>query len=150
MPADEDEVSIPRDAMTAADRGNVIEAIRIVREATGLGLVEAKDAVEAHLQETQVVHPGDSSVEIPMDAVVALHQGKLMDAIRSTRDRNGLGLMQARDALMGYLSSNPIVNQQFRAAVAQRRSRMLRNMIALLLAGALVLGYVFFSGSVSA
>lgn len=150
MPADESDVSIPQDAMAAADRGNVIEAIRIVREATGLGLVEAKDAVEAYLQETQVDHPDDGSVEIPMDAVVALHQGRLIDAIRFTRDRNGLGLMQAKEALEGYLASNPIVNQQFRAAVAERRSRLLRNVVALLLVGALVLGYVFFSGGVPA
>jgi ribosomal protein L7/L12 len=145
MPADEDYTSIPRDAMDAADRGNVIEAIRIVCEETGLGLVEAKDAVEAYLQETQIVHSGSGSVEIPMDAVVALHQGKLIDAIRRTRDRSGIGLMQAKEAVEGYLASNPIVNQQFRAAAAERQSRMMRNIVALLLAGALLAGYLFFS-----
>jgi ribosomal protein L7/L12 len=146
MPNNEDYTSIPQDAMAAADRGNVIEAIRIVCEETGLGLVEAKDAVEAYLHETQMVHSGSGSVEIPMDAVVALHQGKLIDAIRHTRDRNGLGLMQAKEALDGYLASNPIVNQQFRATAAERRSRMMRNIVALLLVGAIVVGYVLFSG----
>lgn len=40
----------PAAATEALRRGNKIEAIRLVREATGLGLKEAKDAVEAREQ----------------------------------------------------------------------------------------------------
>lgn len=40
----------PPAATEALRRGNKIEAIRLVREATGLGLKEAKDAVEAREQ----------------------------------------------------------------------------------------------------
>jgi hypothetical protein len=36
-------------AMVALQRGNKIEAIKIVRKTLGLGLKEAKDLVEAHL-----------------------------------------------------------------------------------------------------
>lgn len=42
-------VALPPDAIAAAYRGNLIEAIKITREKTGVGLKEAKDAVEAHL-----------------------------------------------------------------------------------------------------
>jgi hypothetical protein len=41
--------TIPPAALTALSRGNLIEAIKITRQATGLGLKEAKDVVEAHL-----------------------------------------------------------------------------------------------------
>ena len=40
--------TIPAAALEAIDAGRLIEAIKIVREATGLGLKEAKDVVEAH------------------------------------------------------------------------------------------------------
>jgi len=40
----------PPAATEALRHGNKLEAIRLVREATGLGLKEAKDAVEAHQQ----------------------------------------------------------------------------------------------------
>ena len=38
---------LPADVIAAAQRGEKIEAIKILRERTGLGLKEAKDAVEA-------------------------------------------------------------------------------------------------------
>lgn len=38
---------VPKTAQEAAARGNLIEAIKLVREATGVGLREAKDAVDA-------------------------------------------------------------------------------------------------------
>jgi hypothetical protein len=41
--------SLPPDAVGALERGRVIEAIKIVRVATGLGLKESKDAVDAYL-----------------------------------------------------------------------------------------------------
>lgn len=40
---------IPAEAIEALERGNKIEAIKIVREAEGIGLKEAKGAVEAFL-----------------------------------------------------------------------------------------------------
>ena len=36
-------------AITAVERGNLIEAIKITREETGLGLKDAKDVVDAYL-----------------------------------------------------------------------------------------------------
>ena len=46
------DVKIPTEAMAAARRGNVIEAIKITREKTGIGLKEAKDAVDSELGRT--------------------------------------------------------------------------------------------------
>jgi hypothetical protein len=41
--------TIPPDAVSALSRGLLIEAIKATRLATGLGLKESKDAVEAYL-----------------------------------------------------------------------------------------------------
>lgn len=41
---------IPLDAIAALERGNKIEAIKLVREAQAIGLKEAKDAVERYLK----------------------------------------------------------------------------------------------------
>jgi hypothetical protein len=40
---------IPAEAIVALQRGNKIEAIKITRAHTGLGLKEAKDEVEAYI-----------------------------------------------------------------------------------------------------
>jgi hypothetical protein len=42
-------VALPSDAISALSRGRLIEAIKATRLATGLGLKESKDAVEAYL-----------------------------------------------------------------------------------------------------
>ena len=39
---------LPPDARLALQRGNLIEAIKIVRDRTGLGLKESKELVERH------------------------------------------------------------------------------------------------------
>jgi hypothetical protein len=39
---------LPAEAVAALERGNKIEAIKLVRQAHGIGLKEAKDAVDAY------------------------------------------------------------------------------------------------------
>lgn len=48
MSANPSEPDLPAAAVAALRQGNKIEAIKIVRVEFGLGLKEAKDAVEAH------------------------------------------------------------------------------------------------------
>ncbi len=40
---------LPEAARSALERGEKLQAIRLLREATGMGLKEAKEAVESHL-----------------------------------------------------------------------------------------------------
>jgi len=51
MPREEDvddrEYLFPAEVVAARDSGNKIEAIKLLREETGLGLKEAKDAIDA-------------------------------------------------------------------------------------------------------
>lgn len=56
--------SLPSDAISALQRGNKIEAIKLTRAATGLGLKEAKDRVEAWAaaHPEQVPRASDTSV----------------------------------------------------------------------------------------
>jgi len=51
------DTKIAPEAIAAARRGNLIEAIKITRERTGIGLKEAKDAVEAQLGRRQSARP---------------------------------------------------------------------------------------------
>lgn len=52
---------LPPEVLAALQRGNKIEAIKQMRQLTGLGLKEAKDAVEASPQHGQLGHrsPGE-------------------------------------------------------------------------------------------
>jgi ribosomal protein L7/L12 len=86
--------------------GKKIEAIKLVRAQTGLGLKEAKDAVEAiergetveltlrATSTTQVV----SGVDLDQITELLL-QGKKIEAIKLVREQTGLGLKEAKDVI---------------------------------------------------
>jgi ribosomal protein L7/L12 len=86
--------------------GKKIEAIKLVREQTGLGLKEARDAVEAiergetvalTLRATPAAH-GVSGIDLDQINELLL-QNKKIEAIKLYREQTGLGLKEARDAI---------------------------------------------------
>lgn len=89
----------------ALARKNKIEAIKLVREQTGLGLKEAKDYVDA-LERGQSVPPlPTQSMPKPKLDQHELHRqvhgllqaNQKIDAIKLVREQTGLGLKEAKD-----------------------------------------------------
>ncbi len=84
------------------DAGNKIEAIKQVREQTGLGLKEAKDLVEAMERGASVaIRAGDSSPafhgDIDSKARSMVSAGQVVEAIKLIREQKHLGLKEAKD-----------------------------------------------------
>jgi kynurenine formamidase/ribosomal protein L7/L12 len=79
--------------------GKKIGAIKLYRERTGVGLKEAKDAVEAleRGESLPTREPVDSSMEA--EIVRLLEAGKKIEAIKVYRERTGVGLKEAKDAV---------------------------------------------------
>ncbi len=83
--------------------GEKIAAIKVYREATGMGLKEAKDFVEA-LEQTlatgelpPVEAPATSSEEAEL--VELVRSGRKIEAVKLYRERHGVGLKEAKDAV---------------------------------------------------
>jgi ribosomal protein L7/L12 len=103
---------LPAPALDALARGQTIEAIKLVREATGLGLKEAKALVDAHLAGAPSSLASSFEKALPAGgltstAIEALQRGSKIDAIRLVREQTGLGLKEAKDAVEAYESSHP-------------------------------------------
>ncbi|MBL8933136.1 MAG: ribosomal protein L7/L12 [Archangium sp.] len=89
--------------------GRKIEAIKLYREQTGLGLKEAKDAVEAMEQGAQALAP--PPLQTPPRTITSemavddaelrghLTSGRLIEAIKRYRELTGLGLKESKDAI---------------------------------------------------
>jgi ribosomal protein L7/L12 len=106
---------LPPDAIDALARGETIEAIKRVRAATGLGLKEAKDLVDAYRQPgggatghasaagpssaTSALNVGGGELIVPSAAAAALQRGNIIEAIKLIRDANRLGLKEAKAAV---------------------------------------------------
>jgi ribosomal protein L7/L12 len=103
-------------------RGNKIEAIKRVRELTGMGLKEAKDYVESlpALSPTATTAAPTSSIEsgathLPLESVGAdpevhalLAAGNKIQAIKRVRELTGLGLKEAKDYVEALPLGQPV------------------------------------------
>ncbi len=89
---------LPAAVLAALQAGNKVEAIKLLREATGLGLKEAKDAIEGH-GSAQPSHADAAAAPGPLPAPVlaALQRGNKVEAIKLLRELSGLGLKEAKD-----------------------------------------------------
>lgn len=82
--------------------GRKIEAIKLVRDQTGMGLKEAKDWVESYAAGHAAVLPpagADSDVAPDLAAEVdeLLARNQKIAAIKLVRERTGMGLKEAKD-----------------------------------------------------
>jgi large subunit ribosomal protein L7/L12 len=79
--------------------GKKIEAVKLYREHTGVGLKQAKDAVEAI--ERGELFPIAETVDeqLQRELIGLLHQGQKIEAIKLYRGRTGVGLKEAKDAV---------------------------------------------------
>lgn len=102
---------LPPDAVRALQSGRLIEAIKIVRDRTGVDLKAAKDAVDRYADR---MNAGDEArmaagrsapsaalqdrgfASMPSSALTALAQGNKVEAVRLTREATGLGLAAAK------------------------------------------------------
>ncbi|MBV6451348.1 MAG: 50S ribosomal protein L7/L12 [Anaerolineales bacterium] len=81
----------------------VIEAIKVYREATGVGLAEAKRAIETMFQNEIMKPPADvRSYDNPvLESKIRslLAKGKKIDAVKIYSEEYGVGLKEAKDAV---------------------------------------------------
>ena len=99
--------SLPVDVLVELLKGNKIEAIKLLREATGLGLKESKDTVDRHDRPLKLdPSAASASVKIPPAVIDALQRGKKVEAVRLMRDTSGLDLKGAKDRIDMHLNES--------------------------------------------
>ncbi len=98
-------LQLPPEASAALARGDLVAAVKIVREATGLSLKDAHGLVRARAHsiraDTPVSgSPGQADFEFPPAAAAAVARGEFVNAIALLREANPqLNLKTARDAV---------------------------------------------------
>ncbi|MDB5806687.1 MAG: hypothetical protein JWN73_4009 [Betaproteobacteria bacterium] len=102
---------LPQQVLDALHRGEMIKATKLLRTATGLGLKEAKDILDAY-ERGRVVEVPPPRAAAPAfgaaaqaasakteDVVAALRRGSKLGAIALMRQQTGLGLREAKEAV---------------------------------------------------
>lgn len=91
---------LPDAVIDALQNGHTIEAIKLLRSATGLGLKEAKDVIDRYQSGNPLTHTAADSInQLPASVLDALQQGNKIEAIKRLREQTGLGLKEAKDAV---------------------------------------------------
>jgi ribosomal protein L7/L12 len=98
--------ALPPTVIAALRRDNAIEAIRLLRAASGVGLEEAKAAIEAYRQNAPATGfdaAPRAPASMPAAVVEALQNGNKIEAIRRLREHvDNMSLKDAKDAIEGF------------------------------------------------
>lgn len=85
-------------------QGGKLEAIKLMREKTGMELTEAKKAVEAVAREESIVPPAPGlaatiqrAQEMSEEVRRLAAKGQKIEAIKLLREKSGIGLKEAKD-----------------------------------------------------
>lgn len=124
-------------------RGNKIQAIKVFRETFGVGLKEAKDAVDAmeagrsiDLSGMQIVSSAPVNLRSNAENIAEIRRlaqsGNKIEAIKRFREMTGVGLKEAKDAVEAIERGEnlDISKMQSNAASAQINSYNARNLEA--------------------
>lgn len=98
-----------------ARSGNKIEAIRLYREKTGVGLAEAKAAVEAFMAGHPIDVPGvvrERPIGLEGEILSLMQQGQKIQAIKLYREHTGTGLKEAKEAVEALAAQHGVVARQ--------------------------------------
>ncbi|SRR5258706_10639671 len=91
---------LPEEVIHALRHGNTVEAIKRLRESTGLGLKEAKAVIDHYLAGKFAMTTAASPAgRLPPAVTEALRRGNKIEAIKVLREQTGLGLKEAKDAV---------------------------------------------------
>ena len=91
--------SITPEIEAAWRRGHKVEAIKLLRDATGWGLAEAKHALEAALDQAGAAPHPATLTNLPAAINAALANGDKLAAVKLLKDATGIGLKEAKDRI---------------------------------------------------
>ncbi len=81
--------------------------------------------------------------ELPHEALIALRSGKLIDAIKITREKTGLGLKESKDLVDRYLDTHPNEQIFIQEQLAQRSRSGIQFLVAVLFLIDMLVWFIF-------
>ncbi|MDJ0760287.1 MAG: hypothetical protein QNJ19_12870 [Woeseiaceae bacterium] len=120
---------LPDNVVESINDGNKIEAIKRLREASGMDLASAKAAVEGYGRSA----PSDEPSEAVLSALAA---GRKIEAIKLYREEHGVGLREARIRIESLLAKSAPPD-------TYQTAGGLRSLVSMLLAIAVVVALYF-------
>ena len=92
---------LPAKVAEALQRGNILDAIKLLRDSKGVGLKQAREALDQYMRGNPVnkASPAAFPTKLPPSVVQAMQAGNKIEAIKLMRAQTGLSLKEAKDAV---------------------------------------------------
>ncbi|MDX1570586.1 MAG: hypothetical protein R3200_08885 [Xanthomonadales bacterium] len=91
--------------------GRTIDAIKRLREATGMSLADAKALAEDPDLRSRHVPTAGPGKGLSARVQGLLRQGQTVDAVKALREERGMGLKDAHDEVQAYLDRHPEIRR---------------------------------------
>jgi ribosomal protein L7/L12 len=94
------------------DQGQKIAAVKLYKDQTGLGLAEAKQAVEAIQGDEGPPSPSDIGSDLEAELLRLLGRGKKLEAIKLYKDQKGTTLLEAKQTVESLVARHGLGAQR--------------------------------------
>jgi ribosomal protein L7/L12 len=98
-PIDKPSADLEQQVRSLLDQGRKIAAVKLYRDQTGLGLAEAKEAVEAMHADAGRSSSSDIGGDLEAELLRLLGRGDKLEAVKLYRDQKGASLLEAKQAV---------------------------------------------------
>ena len=111
-PVDRPKADLEQQVLALLDQGQKIAAVKLYKDQTGVGLAEAKEAVEAMQAGAGPSAPSDIGGDLESELLRLLGGGKKLEAIKLYKDRMGVALIEAKQAVESLAAKHGLVTQR--------------------------------------
>jgi ribosomal protein L7/L12 len=94
------------------DQGQKIEAVKVYKDQTGASLAEAKEAVEAIQAGALPPSPPEIGGDLEAELLRLLGRGDKLEAVKLYKDRMGVALIEAKQAVESLEARHGLVTQR--------------------------------------
>ena len=101
---------LEKEVRSLLDQGRKIEAVKLYKDQTGVGLADAKNAVEA--MQADAVPQSDIGGDLEAELLRLLGRGETLAAVKLYKDQKGVGLADAKQAVESLATKHGLGTQQ--------------------------------------
>jgi ribosomal protein L7/L12 len=98
-PLDKPSPDLEQQVRSLLDQGQKIAAVKLYKDQTGVGLAEAKEAVEAMQADAGPPSASDIGGDLEAELLRLLSRGDKLEAVKLYKDRKGVALLEAKQAV---------------------------------------------------
>ena len=111
-PMDKPTADVEQQVRSLLDQGQKIAAVKLYKDQTGVGLAQAKQAVEAMQADADPPSSSDIGGDLEAELLRLLGRGGKLEAVKLYKDQKGVSLLEAKQAVESLAARHGLETQR--------------------------------------